>query len=380
MRKLTKEEWVERAILKHGDKFDYSMVNFKGVDTLVKIICKDHGLFEITPYNHTHSKYGCEKCAGTYKMTTEEMKSFYISKGYLPLFETYSNNTENLLAMTQDGYFTFSAYAELKAGKTPEIISPHNPYTLKNISTWLKINNKIYTLISDTYIDNTTLLKWNCPLHGEFDLCWNHMQYYIGCQGCADVSQRSKRASKIEDVIEQIRIEHNDNIIVINHDNYEHSHSNITCECRICGCIWNPSANNIKRGNSGCPGCDESKGELAIKEVLINKEISFIRESRFDDCRHKRTLPFDFYLPDYNCCIEYDGEQHFRPIEWFGGEEKFVEMEHRDSIKNKYCKENGIKLIRIPYFQFDKAEEIIIRRLKLNTLDEISELCYDEAN
>ena len=72
-------------------------------------------------------------------------------------------------------------------------------------------------------------------------------------------------------------------------------------------------------------------------------------QKRFEDCKDKKQLPFDFYLPDYNCCIEYDGRQHFQAIEYWGGEEVFQLTQFHDQIKNDYCKENNIRLIRIKY-------------------------------
>lgn len=69
----------------------------------------------------------------------------------------------------------------------------------------------------------------------------------------------------------------------------------------------------------------------------------------FDGCVYKNKLRFDFYLPDYNICIEYDGKQHFESIDWFGGKNSFLENQIRDKIKNEWCVENNINLIRISY-------------------------------
>lgn len=92
-----------------------------------------------------------------------------------------------------------------------------------------------------------------------------------------------------------------------------------------------------------------SFGEQKTKESLIALNINFIQEYKFSDCKNKKPLPFDFYLPDYNICIECDGIQHFKPIKYYGGEEKFIQRQQNDKIKTQYCKNNNIKLIRIPY-------------------------------
>ena len=101
-----------------------------------------------------------------------------------------------------------------------------------------------------------------------------------------------------------------------------------------------------------------SKGERKVKEILENKGILFEQEKRFGDCRNPKTnalLSFDFYLPDYNLCIEYDGIQHFEETTW--RHESLEDGQYRDSIKNQYCKDNNIKLIRIPYWDYDKLDE-----------------------
>ena len=75
----------------------------------------------------------------------------------------------------------------------------------------------------------------------------------------------------------------------------------------------------------------------------------FKRQYTFDNCRNIYPLPFDFYLIDYNICIEYDGEQHYKPNNFFGGIDKFNYIQINDKIKITYCTDNSIKLFRIKY-------------------------------
>jgi very-short-patch-repair endonuclease len=99
----------------------------------------------------------------------------------------------------------------------------------------------------------------------------------------------------------------------------------------------------------GCPMCNESQGERKISQILENKKINFISQKKFDGCLYKRKLKFDFYLPDYNTCIEYDGEQHNVMYRFEKTNERLKIRQKRDKIKNEYCKENNIHLIRIKY-------------------------------
>jgi hypothetical protein len=109
----------------------------------------------------------------------------------------------------------------------------------------------------------------------------------------------------------------------------------------------------------GCKICSSSKGESAIKKFLDSNHISHDPEHRFDDCKYKKALPFDFYLMDYNICCEYQGIQHYGPYEFFGGEKGFEIQKIKDKIKKDYCKKNNIRLIEIPYWEYDNIEIIL---------------------
>lgn len=121
---------------------------------------------------------------------------------------------------------------------------------------------------------------------------------------------------------------------------------------KYCGTI---REDHLMRGH-GCPVCRNSIGEKQVKKYLMYHKIEFIPQYVFDDCKHIRELHFDFYLPDYHACIEYDGVQHFEPVD-FGGYGKeyamkqFQDLQIRDEIKNIYCKNNNIYLCRIKYTQ-----------------------------
>lgn len=98
---------------------------------------------------------------------------------------------------------------------------------------------------------------------------------------------------------------------------------------------------------------------------LDELSIKYIRQHSFDTCRYVNRLSFDFYLPEYNICIEFDGEQHYKPVEIFGGIEEFKNTKIRDEIKNKWCLENNIYLIRIKYNQVNKIKYILEEKLQI---------------
>ena len=114
-----------------------------------------------------------------------------------------------------------------------------------------------------------------------------------------------------------------------------------------------------------CLICNESKGERKIRVFLELNNIKYIQQHRFKECRSKRRLAFDFYIPSFNALIEYDGKHHYEIIDAWGGVDEFINVKIRDTIKNIYAKEQDINLIRIPYWEFDNIENILSKELKL---------------
>ena len=99
----------------------------------------------------------------------------------------------------------------------------------------------------------------------------------------------------------------------------------------------------------GCPRCHESRGERRIRLFLLHNKVTFIPEYRFSDCVDKKPLPFDFYLPDLNIVIEYQGLQHYQPFERWGGQVMLDYVKRHDTIKREFCNKNGIRLEEIKY-------------------------------
>lgn len=144
--------------------------------------------------------------------------------------------------------------------------------------------------------------------------------------------------------------------------------SRIKCKCNICKTTWIAMLWNLKKG-TGCPKCKQSHGEEKVENWLKENNVSYLREYRFSDCKYKRFLPFDFYLPDYNLCIEYQGEQHYKPVTFNGcskveSENKFKTQKIKDDIKKKYCLMNNINFLEISYKEFDLIEIILESYIK----------------
>jgi very-short-patch-repair endonuclease len=145
---------------------------------------------------------------------------------------------------------------------------------------------------------------------------------------------------------------------------FANTNSIVDISCRDCGAEFRQSVIKHMHCN-GCPVCKESRGESAIRNWLVSSGFSFSRGKKFDTCRHKNRLPFDFFVQESMVLIEYDGRQHFEPVDRFGGQEALELCQLRDSIKTKWAADNGYRLIRISYKQFKAISKILDREFGL---------------
>ena len=135
------------------------------------------------------------------------------------------------------------------------------------------------------------------------------------------------------------------------------------CDCD-CGNSFITTAHRLKQGNTQSCGCLISKGENKIKELLTLMGIEYLSQYSFDDLKDISLLRFDFYLPKFNILIEYQGEQHYKNKGTWGGEEGFKDRIKKDNMKRNYCSKNNIKLIEIPYWDYNKlCEDYFINEL-----------------
>ena len=305
-KKLTTPEFVEKAIAVHGDKYDYSKVDYMGADKKVEIICPTHKIsFFQEPRAHINMKQGCPLCGGETRADKRR--------------DTVDNFIERAKKVHKNNY-------------------GYDKVIYKN-------------LMSDVII--------KCPKHGYFPQRAGHHLNGSGCPECYEERKGDTLRSTNDEFIKKSNIIHK-NKYGYSEVIYKNSHTPVRIECKKHGIFLQKPSEHLS--GSGCPFCSESKGENLVDEILKKKKIKFEREKRFLDCTNISktgrcsTLPFDFYISSKNIAIEYDGAQHYFPIKGWGGDENFKNIQKRDKIKNKYCKKNGIKLIRIPYTM--KKEEI----------------------
>jgi len=208
------------------------------------------------------------------------------------------------------------------------------------------------------YINNNkTKVKIICPDHGSFEMSpSSHLRNKNGCSKCSPNSKgnRNKFISGSKDT--------HGNIYDYSKVIFEDIRSKVKIICKKHGEFDQEPFDQEPFGHyqgQGCPVCKSSKGEKRVREVLDSLNINYKHQYKFEDCIGKKNpLPFYFFLPTENICIEYD-KQHFEVNEFFGGICGFNDLRINDDIKTNYCLDNGIRLLRTPYTNFDKIEDII---------------------
>lgn len=196
-----------------------------------------------------------------------------------------------------------------------------------------------YDYSNFNYINNREPSIIICPNHGPFkQSAWVHSKGH-GCPACSNNKKLTKQ--------EFIKRSNNIHNIEYNYDliDYKNMHNKVKIVCPVHGEFNQLALHHIK--GVGCPKCSQSKGERMIENYLKNNQIEYESQKKFDDCLYKTNLVFDFYLPKYNTCIEYNGIQHYTSIDIFGGDDALKLNKLRDSIKVEYCKKNNINLIII---------------------------------
>jgi hypothetical protein len=290
-RKYTDEEFTAKAHNVHDNAYDYAKTRYAGAHKKITFTCPTHGDNTLRAGDHLNGR-GCKKCG-------------------------------------------WSRLAASKQSTLADFIVKAN-----------RVHNNRYDYSRSRYTKMQDPITINCTIHGEFTQNANSHLMGRGCPLCGNDSQKKKLRSNREAFIVKARRIHG-NKYDYSQVEYVNAHTKVKIGCAEHG-FFEQTPHNHLIGHE-CAKCQISKGEKYIEGWLKSHDVTYNREHRFDDCRNVLPLPFDFHIPDMNLLIEFDGRQHFEPVDFFGGLRSFVQCQINDTIKNNYAANNNIPLIRIKY-------------------------------
>lgn len=299
------KNFIWKSLHVHGNKYIYHKSVYVKSSEKVAIECKNGHCFPQTPRDHKQG-HGCKFCG--IKLAHDKTKM------------TLEEFIEEANKIHGEGRYDYSE-VEYVNNKTEVWIICHK-------------HDKPYKFPQKPY----------AHLDGE------------GCSLCGYMIRYEKQKLTLEEFIEKANEVHGIGRYDYSKVNYVNYTTPVIIICLNHDKPYEfPQTPRDHLSGCGCSLCCSSKGEIAIQNWLIKNKIEFEEQKRFNDCRNIKPLPFDFYLPKYNLCIEFDGEQHFIPTNFRPNstkEEKlkyFELIQMRDNIKSNYCKNNNINLLRIKY-------------------------------
>jgi len=355
------KKFIEKAILIHHDLYDYSLINYKSSTEKIKIVCKKHGIFEQSPVKHLIG-HGCPICGGSKKKNIidfiEESKKTHDDLYDYSLSEYKNAKTPVKIICHKHGVFEQTPYSHIAGSKCPKCYFESKlKTTTQFIDESNKIHNYLYDYSNTNYIKNNIPVEIICKIHGSF---FQQPSVHLNNGNCPTCADESKKLTRCQFMLNSIRI-HGD-LYDYSKSVYINNYTKVEIICKKHGSFF--QCPNFHMLGQGCPSCKNSLMENYISKILDNLNIRYERQKTFELCKNINKLPFDFYLPDHNICIEYNGKQHYEPIDYCGGSETLKYIQNNDSIKKKFCDSNNIKYFEISYNE-KNIDDLIKKELNI---------------
>lgn len=355
--RLTKKQFIEKSIAVHGDKYDYSKTVYKTAKDKVCIICPEHGEFWQTPQSHLLG-HGCSKCVGTGKLTTEEFiekaMTIHGDKYDYSKVNYVNAKTKICIICPEHGEFWQIPNNHLNGSGCPKCVGI-GLLQEEVIERFRSTHGDRYDYSKVVFSKMRDKVCIICPEHGEF---WQTPNAHIngnGCPLCAHEETWNKRGRITTDEFVQKAKEVHGSRYDYSKVNYINNRKKVCILCNkldrnglVHGEFWqNP---NCHLSGNGCPKCRNSSLEEKVMVFLEKNGIRYVKEQTFWWLIDKQNMYLDFYLPDYNIAIECQGIQHFIPIKrgkmtQDSSECLFEEIKKRDALKLKLCSEHNIKVL-----------------------------------
>ena len=365
---LTTEDFIERAKIAHPEViYDYSKVIYTNSTTPVTIGCPTHGDFQQIPNTHLLGS-GCNKCGGKIKLTTEEFitnsKRVHGEDAYDYSETVYINaKTPIKLICKIHGPFMQLPYNHTNGAKCFQCARDPIVTTERYVERCRVNHGDKYDYSKTVFTDIKSRVTITCKVHGDFNQTAARHMNGAGCKLCAAEQIGKSFRSSTEEFVTNAKEVHGylyDYSLV----EYETVHIPVKIICKKHGIFEQKPANHLR--GAGCNTCRSSKGELAIFEILNKNNIKFIPQYILSE--QHNTFRFDFYIPSIRVLIEFQGVQHYKAIDYFGGEKVLLETQNRDQLKRVLANTYRYKLLEIHYSVFKERTK---EEFELYLLDEL---------
>ena len=355
MKKLTKNEFIKKASVKHKYVYDYSLVNYINSTTKVKIICPKHGEFNQVANSHIQG-FGCSKCAGRGRTTEECISEFRVVHGdKYDYTDTVYNGSKKKMVITckEHGPFKQSYYLHRSGAGCKKCGHIKNKESNKmGMDEFINLANKThdnkydYSLVN--YVNSVTKVNIICPEHGKFQqIPHSHLKGHK-CVKCSTKERVMKITKTQEQFIKDSILVHG-NKYDYSEVNYTKTNNKVNIICPEHGKFRQRAYKHLQ--NQGCPICRESHMEKVVRGKLICEGIKFKSQygGKGDDVYLEGQL-LDFYLPEKNIGIECQGEQHFIPVDFGNKGHIFSYKQYqkniiRDDNKLNMCHKENITIL-----------------------------------
>lgn len=294
------ETFKNEVFNRFGYRFDLSKVVYTSTNDKIIICCPDHGEVEVFAGQFKRSKLGCPYCGGTKKLTQEMFLNI------VPEAHKIEYDLSNTIYKTRQDYISV-----------------------------------------------------RCKEHGDFSIKADNFICGQGCPKCRYIKSANSKRGDIVEILEHFNRVHHNQFTYREIETFKsRQETKIEITCPKHGIFIQPIDRHYN--GHGCPKCSSSKGELAIIKILDEYGINYKHEYSFKDLKRigsTKPMRFDFYLQDYNLCIEFDGRHHFEEIE---GRENLADVQYRDKLKTQYCKDMGMGLLRLNCYMIDYGKNELI--------------------
>lgn len=326
--KLSNKDFLNKIDKRYLEKFQV-LTKYTHSNNPIELRClKHYKTFKTKPLNLYKFKetLGCEDCGKENRKKVAQLKITKKQRGFEKL------STEKVLARFE--------------------------------SQW----GKIYSYEKFQYINSKTPSIITCPKHGDFEMSYS--EHYLSKMKCPKCVSKRPLRSTTEEFVKKAEKVHNKKYSYAK-TVYRGARYKLIITCPKHGDFEQEASHHLR--GEGCPLCRNSRGEGIIQSLLIKKNLDFIREKRFSDCKSSESgklYSFDFFIPSYNLIIEFNGEQHYylpknsKAFDY--SKESLKKTQKRDKEKREYClsKNLNFAIIRFDEVDFEKSLEELFQKIK----------------